>query len=174
MAKVLKMINIEESKYSFYMWLQILEIVANGIHNPEGSCIQQNFVIEVAEALKVSGIIAVLCQVGTGYKFYPASESFLDEKLVIDVLSFLLEYDAAKEQFELALEGYLAGKEERQIVDCLRLSFELFLKQFLGNEKSLEKQKSILGKYLYNMNTKIKEKAVDILQSYISFGDYEW
>ena len=27
--------------------------------------------------------------------------------------------------------------------------------------------------YLYNMNTKIREKAVEILQSHISFGEFE-
>ncbi len=167
LEQVLKLIDIEESKYRFYMWLQILEIVANDSYYPEENCVQQNFVIEVAEALKVSGINAVLCQVGTEYKFYPASEKFLDEKLVIDVLNFLSDYGKAKEQFELALEEYLAGKEERQIVDCLRLSLELFLKQLLGNEKSLENQKSILGKYLENKNI-----SVEIRNMYMQLFDY--
>lgn len=67
---------------------KVCKIVANDSYYPEENCVQQNFVIEVAEALKVSGINAVLCQVGTEYKFYPASEKFLDEKLVIDVLNF--------------------------------------------------------------------------------------
>lgn len=167
LERVLNLINIEESKYRFYMWLQILEIVANDSYYPEENCAQQNFVIEVAEALKVSGINAILCQVGTEYKFYPASEKFLDEKLVIDVLNFLLDYANAKEQFELALEEYLAGKEERQIVDCLRLSLELFLKQFLGNDKSLENQNSILGKYLESKNI-----SVEIRNMYMQLFNY--
>lgn len=167
LEQLLKMIDIEESKYRFYMWLQILEIVANDSYYPEENCVQQNFVIEVAEALKASGVNVVLCQVGTEYKFYPASEKFLDNKLVIDVLNFISDYDKAKEQFELALEGYLAGKEERQIVDCLRLSLELFLKQFLANDKSLEKQKSILGKYLEGKNV-----SVEIRNMYMQLFDY--
>lgn len=166
LEQVLKLIDIEESKYRFYMWLQILEVIANDNYYPEENYVQQNLVIEVAEALKVSGINAVLCQVGTEYKFYPASEKFLDEKLVIDVLNFLSGYDKAKEQFEEALQEYLAGKEERQIVDCLRLSLELFLKQFLGNEKSLENQKPFLGKYLENKNI-----SVEIRNMYMQLVD---
>ncbi len=149
------------------MWLQILETVANDSYSPEENCVQQNFVIEIAEALKVSGINAILCKIGTEYKFYSASEKFLDEKLVVDVLNFLSDYYEAKKQFTLALEDYLAGKEERQIVDCLRLSLELFLKQFLGNDKSLEKQKPILGKYLAG-----KDVSVEIRNMYMQLFDY--
>lgn len=65
------------------------------------------------------------------------------------------------------MEEYLSGKKERQIVDCLRLSFELFLKQFLRNEKSLEKQKPILGKYLENKNI-----SVEIRNMYMQLFDY--
>lgn len=167
LGQILTLINIDESQRSFYMWLQILEVVANDSFRSEENFIQENFVIEVAEALQVSGINAVLCQVGTEYKFYPASERFLDAKLVIDVLNFLSKYSKAKEQFEAALNGCLAKKGERQIIDCLRLSLELFMKQLLNNDKSLENQKSYLGEYLKNKNV-----SVEIRNMYMALLDY--
>lgn len=173
LEQILTLINIDESQCRFYMWLQILEVVANDSFRLEENFIQENFVIEVAEALKVSGINAVLCQVGTEYKFYPASERFLDAKLVIDVLNFLSKYSKAKEQFEAALNGCLAKKGERQIIDCLRLSLELFLKQLLNNKKPLEKQKEILGDYLKkrNISDEIRNMYITLLDYYVKYNN---
>lgn len=143
---VLKAIDIEESKSNLYIWLQILELIANSCYSSDDNSKQIWFVRDIASALKLSGVNAVICSTSSGYKFYPASERFLDEKLVIDILNWLSKYDKAKEQFEKALQLTLKGQNSRQVVDCLRLSLELFLKQYLNNSKSLENQHDILGK----------------------------
>ncbi len=44
-----------------------------------------------------------------------------------------------------ALDYILTGKYDRQVIDCLRLALELFLKQLLRNNKSLENQMKALG-----------------------------
>lgn len=164
---VLKAIDIEESKFNLYMWLQILELIANSCYSSEDAGKQIWFVGDIASALKLSGVNAVICSTSSGYKFYPASERFLDEKLVIDVLNWLSKYDKAKEQFEKALQLILKGQNNRQVVDCLRLSLELFLKQYLNNNKSLENQHDILGKELLEKNI-----SVEVRNMFIKLLDY--
>lgn len=65
-------------------------------------------------------------------------KDFYPEKLVIHILNWLSKYDKAKEQFKKALQLTLKGLNSKYIVDCLRLSLELFLKQYLNNSMSLE------------------------------------
>lgn len=164
---VLKAIDIEKSKHNMYMWLQILELVANSCYSSDDNSKQIWFASDIATALKLSGVNAVMCDTASGYKFYPASERFLDEKLVIDVLNWLNKYDKAKDQFEKALQMILKGQNNRQVVDCLRLSLELFLKQYLNNSRSLENQHDILGKKLLEKNI-----SVEVRNMFIKLLDY--
>lgn len=164
---VLKAIDIEENKSNLYIWLQILELIANSCYSSDDNSKQIWFVRDIATALKLSGVNAVICSTSSGYKFYPASERFLDEKLVIDILNWLSKYDKAKEQFEKALQLTLKGQNSRQVVDCLRLSLELFLKQYLNNSKSLENQHDILGKKLSEKNI-----SVEVRNMFIKLLDY--
>ena len=68
------------------------------------------------------------------------------------VINWLSTYEKAQNQYRQALNDMLKGKYDRQVVDSLRLALELFLKQFLGNDKSLENQVKDLGVYLKNKN----------------------
>ena len=52
----------------------------------------------------------------------------------------------AQEVYKSGITKYTAKNYERNILDDMRLSLELLVKQFLGNEKSLENQVSMLGK----------------------------
>lgn len=72
--------------------------------------------------------------------------------MVVDVINWLSTYEKAQNQYRQALNDMLKGKYDRQVVDSLRLALELFLKQFLGNDKSLENQVKDLGVYLKNKN----------------------
>ena len=51
----------------------------------------------------------------------------------------------AQEVYKSGITKYTAKNYERNILDDMRLSLELLVKQFLGNEKSLENQVSMLG-----------------------------
>lgn len=98
------------------------------------------------------GINAVICIDGEEYKFFPYSDAFFDKPMVVDVINWLSTYEKAQNQYRQALNDMLKGKYDRQVVDSLRLALELFLKQFLGNDKSLENQVKDLGVYLKNKN----------------------
>jgi len=127
-------------------WLLILEIVLNTGNTSKED--KKKFAANVADALKISGMAAILCETPEGYRFYPANAELLDNKLVIDVLKWLDNYPKAKEQFDSALRLFLKGERTRRIPDDCRLSLELLVRNLLGNRKSLEKQTSDIGKYL--------------------------
>jgi len=68
------------------------------------------------------------------------------------LLSFQSFPDAAK-PFGVALQTFKEGGDDRQVVDGMRVAFEIFLKKKLKNEKSLENQKSELGMLLKSKGT---------------------
>lgn len=106
----------------------------------------------IAEDLLTSNINAALYKSPESYEFYPATETLFDEALVCDVLNWLSEYPRTKEQYNKTLKMILHQADPRDSVDNLRLSLELFLKEFFNNEKSLENQKSLTGEYLTSHN----------------------
>jgi len=108
---------------------------------------------KISEALVLSGINIEIYKRGSEYLFYPSGAEILDAKLVNDNLNWLEFYPKAREKMHTALSLQQRNGQPRQIIDNMRLCFELFLKQYLNNEKSLENQKELLGK-------KLKESAV--------------
>ena len=80
--------------------------------------------------------------------FYPEGAKLLDEKVISDVLDWLSEYKKSYLTFKSALEKYEKKIYKRNLLDDLRSSLELFLREFLHNEKSLEKQGTELLGYL--------------------------
>lgn len=171
--QALQTIKIENSKYELYIWLQILETIANNISNADGCSQQYAFIQKVAIALKLSGINAVICEDGDSYKFFPYSEAFLDKTVVVDVLNWLSSYKKAQKQYREALNGLLMGKHDRQVVDSLRLALELFLKQFLGNDKSLENQTKDLGAYLKdkNLSPEVSNMFFKLIDCYAKYNN---
>lgn len=60
----------------------------------------------------------------------------------------LSDYEKPLKKYKEALEKYEKGIYERNVLDDMRLSLELLLKEILNNNKSLENQISNLGKIL--------------------------
>lgn len=150
---------------SLYLWLMILECILNtAVYYGRSNL---SFARKIATALKLSHVNAVLCNTSEGYMFYPANAELLDQALVIDVLNWLGRYPKAKEQFDSALRMHLAGDRPRNVIDSLRLSLELFFKQVLGNDVSLENQLSLVGGYL-----KDRQVSVEIRNMYGKLLDY--
>ena len=89
---------------------------------------------------------------GDNIIFYPKGSKLLDEKVVNDVLDWLISYPNVQKSFKSALEKYQDKIYQRNLIDDLRLSLELLLKQILNNETRLEKQKIFLGEYLKQKN----------------------
>lgn len=108
-------------------------------------------------------------------RFYKKGAKLLDQKLVDDVLDWLEEYPNAKQSFNNALEKYSKKIYDRNVADDLRHSLEIFLKQFLGNNKSLEKQQEDLFKFLESKKVpeKIKSMFWTLLNLYSQYQNEE-
>ncbi len=63
------------------------------------------------------------------------------------VEDWLHNYPEAQKSYKSAMEKYSQGIYVRNTLDDMRLALELLLKKVLGNQKSLEKQKSEIGQY---------------------------
>ena len=72
----------------------------------------------------------------------------VDSNLIHENLKGLSNYPEAAKLYQSALDKLNQGSNERNLLDDLRLSYELLLKQILANDKSLENQDSELGRYL--------------------------
>ena len=107
------------------------------------------------------------------YRFYPCGVEIFDEKLINDVLEFLQPYVDAHKELSEALQTFLE-KSYRNAVDKTRLALEIFLRELLNNDKTLENQKEELNKYLGNdVHQNIKSMFLQILDFYTKFNNNE-
>lgn len=67
------------------------------------------------------------------------------------------QYDNVKRLYDKAIDGINAGIDKRHALDDLRLALEIYLKELLQNDKSLEKQIGEIGPFLgaHNVSTEI-------------------
>jgi hypothetical protein len=107
---------------------------------------------QIQDAITITGIPLVIKKINTDILFFPAGAKLLDAKLVNDNLDWLSQYPKSYEAFKNALSKLGKEGEERSIVDGLRLSLELLVKDILNNRKSLEKQQNEIGNYLKSKN----------------------
>jgi len=84
--------------------------------------------------------------------FYPKGAKLLDEKSVNDVLDWLISYPKVQKSLKSALEKYQNKIYQRNLIDDLRVSLELFFKEILNNNKNLENQEKTLSEYLEQKN----------------------
>lgn len=160
-----KFLNKLDMSQSFHQLLLInmLESVLNSNYDIGISDMAR----KISEALVLSGVDIELYKRGSEYLFYPSGAEILDIKLVNDNLNWLELYPKAREKMHLALSSQQRNGHARQIIDNMRLSFELFLKQYLNNEKSLENQKELLGKKLHECG--ISKEIRDMYATIFSF-----
>jgi len=84
--------------------------------------------------------------------FYPKGAKLLDEKIVNDVLDWLVLYPKVQKSFKSALEKYQNKIFQRNLIDDLRLSLELLIGELLINDKILANQEILLAEYLKQKN----------------------
>ena len=84
--------------------------------------------------------------------FYPKGAKLLDEKIVNDVLDWLVLYPKVQKSFKSALEKYQNKIFQRNLIDDLRLSLELLIGELLNNNKILANQEILLAEYLKQKN----------------------
>lgn len=99
------------------------------------------------------------------------NKNLKESELIIETEHWLSEYNKAYQQYKSAIEKYESKKYERNILDDMRLSFELLLKELLKNQKSLENQKKILGAALKenNISAEIRNLITKVIDYYIKY-----
>jgi hypothetical protein len=76
----------------------------------------------------------------------------VNSSLIKQNLSNLQNYPESSKAYFMGIEKLNQGKFERNLLDDLRLSVELLLKEILGNKKTLENQENELGLFLKDKN----------------------
>lgn len=95
----------------------------------------------------------------------------LTPAVVTEVRHWLSEFPSARKIYDEALQKHNNGVFKRNALDDLRLSFEDLLRQLLNNDKSLEKQNSLVGRYIKDRQGSAElanmfEKLIDYYSKY--------
>lgn len=88
-----------------------------------------------------------------GYLF---DNTLLKSELIQKTKHWLSAFPESLRQYESALSKYEKGIFERNILDDMRLSFELLVKSLLKNEKSLENQIQEIGSRLKKLGASVE------------------
>ena len=102
------------------------------------------FVKIVELSLERWGLPYALC----GNILIPKGAKELDGALVSDVADWLAGCPKSHNLYISALKQYADNENPVEIADNLRRSFEVFLQEFLVNDKNLDNNKSVVGQYL--------------------------
>ena len=94
-----------------------------------------------------------------------------DELLIMKTENNLKNYSKVYDIYIKAIENFEQNKENRHILDDMRLSLELLLKEILNNDKSMENQFSEIGKILKErgISDEIRNLFVKILDYYSKY-----
>ena len=87
-----------------------------------------------------------------------SADKLSETELIQKTKHWLANHPASLKQYESALSKYESGIFERNTLDDIRLSFELLVKDLLGNDKSLENQLSGIGGILDKAGTSVELK----------------
>jgi hypothetical protein len=89
---------------------------------------------------------------------YLLADKLSETELIQKTKHWLANHPASLKQYESALSKYESGIFERNTLDDIRLSFELLVKDLLGNDKSLENQLSGISGILDKAGTSVELK----------------
>ena len=123
--------------------------------------------LELTENIDLSLLDIKIKKTKDTFIIYPAGVKLLDENVVNEVIDYLNDYPLVQKHFMSALQKYQERKYNRNIIDDLRFSLELLLKNILNNKKVLENQISLLGPYL-----KSKNAPAEIINMFMSLINY--
>lgn len=168
-----KISNLDLNKsHDYHLFIWFLEETLN--YDFEYRIEKETLVKKINEALILSCAKVKILKNGTIYELYPTNIDMLDEYLIFDNMNWLNKYPKAKEHFSKAVKMDIIEENYRTIVDELRLSLELLLQQLFSNQKSLENQKSELGKYLKenNVSNEINSMYVKLFDLYTLYNNH--
>lgn len=110
------------------------------------------------KSIKEAHILCDVIEDEDGFFVFPQGAVELDNKLVSEPLSWLHLYPHTRKMFSTTLRQYSEGSYAPDIADNLRKTLELFFQEYLGNEKNLENNKTLM------FNT-LKEKGASDLHT---------
>jgi len=116
-----------------------------------------SFYEDFCEILEMSPSIGISAQkINNQVVLYPSGAKLLDEKIINMDLLWLSDFPEVQELFEKSLADFLnfSGEkaEARSILDGLRTSLEVLLKDILNNDKPLEKNAKEIKLWLKTKN----------------------
>ena len=156
---------------NFIKFIEILELVFNEILKSEN----KDFINTFNDIAFISNKPVRLVY-DDGYKFYPSGVELFDKKLIDDVLDFLKDYPKSHKEFTEALTIFIKENGSyRDAIDKTRLALEIFINQYLDNDKSLENQQNNLGQYLQsnNIHKEIMNLFNKLLDTYSKLNNEE-
>ena len=174
-TKLFRMLNSLDlnTKENYNLFMYFIEIVLNYeyVHFEDEEI--NSFIIRIAEVLKISNANVMVCKNGDNYELYPMNTEFLSGALIVDVLSWLDEFEQSKKSFAKAIRIKRTESNYRGIIDELRLSIELLFKQLFKNEKSLENQTENIGRYFKenNISIEISNMYIKLMDLYTKFNN---
>ena len=123
------------------------------------------------ENIEASGAPIVLAHSNGKYIFYRKGARLLDEHVVNTDLEWLSDYPKALAAFKNALVQSSDSAKQREMLDSLRISLENFLRQLLGNRRSLENNKEVLLKWMddHDTNTETRQMMRQLFQFYCEY-----
>ncbi len=95
------------------------------------------------------------------------SNNKLNEEQIQETKECLNKYDKSLKLYREALKKYDDGIYQRNVLDDMRLSLELLLKELLNNNKTLENQMPDLGKSLKDKN--ISNEIRNLFQTLLDY-----
>ena len=98
---------------------------------------------------------------------YTMMRPHVNTSLVNENIKRLEDHPEAAKAYLSAIEKFNQGTLERNLLDDLRLSLELLVKSILGNNKSLENQKDLLGTFLKTKN--VSKEARNMYNTLIGY-----
>lgn len=102
---------------------------------------------------------------------YVAKDKISQTELVVKTQHWLEDYGNALKEYNLALDKFEKGIYQRNILDDVRLSFELLVKSLLNNEKSLENQVADLGGKFKDtrVSNELRNMVVQVINYYTKY-----
>jgi len=131
----------------------------------------QNILKDIKNLLNYLPLNVRVKETTEGVSFYRTGAKLLDDKIIDETMGWLKDYPEVLKNFNSALEKFQKQEYKRNLIDDLRLSLELLLREILENKKNLEKQEEELGKYLEKkyVNKEIRGMYWTLLDKYSKY-----
>lgn len=129
-----------------------------------------NFLCDLSEMKDKEEVKDLKAKLISQYGEYLELEE-IDNELITETRTWLSKYPDALKVYESGLQKHQMGQFERNVLDDMRLSMELLVKNILGNQRSLENNIGDLGTYLKDkgVSTELRNLFSQIINVYTKY-----